>query len=43
MQQKLNDMVIFWQMGKTSRKAKIPLSEFQVTISKNPLIKNKQS
>ena len=27
-------------MGKTSRKAKTPLGYFQVTIPKNPLIKN---
>ena len=33
-------MVICWQMGKASRKAKTPPGEFKVTISKNPLINN---
>ena len=32
--------MICWQMGKTSRKAKTPLSEFKVTTPKNPLINN---
>ena len=33
-------MVIYWQMGKTSRKAKTPPDDVKVTTLKNPLIKN---
>ena len=32
--------MIYWQMGKTSRKTKTPLSDFKVTTPKNPLINN---
>ena len=34
------DIVICWQMGKTSRKAKTSLSNFKITAPKNPLINN---
>ena len=40
MQQKINNMVICWWMGKTSCKAKAPSSEFKITTPKNPLINN---
>ena len=32
--------MIYWQMGKTSRKAKTPLDEFKVTTPENLLINN---
>ena len=37
MQQKINDMVICLQMGKTYT-AKTPLSDFKVTSPENPLL-----
>ena len=40
MQRKINNSVICWRMGKTSRKAKTPLGDFKVTTPKNPLINN---
>ena len=40
MQQKINNMVICWWMGKTSCKAKTPSSEFKITTPRNPLINN---
>ena len=33
-------MVIYLQMGKTSRKAKTPPSDFKITTPKNPQINN---
>ena len=40
MQLKINNSVICWRMGKTSRKAKTPLGDFKVITPKNPLINN---
>ena len=40
MQRKINNSMICWRMGKTSRKAKTPLGDFKVTTPKNLLINN---